>query len=61
MILQAEKYFLLVEKSSVSVYSYDGRLITSPRWPNMLCDHITRSTISISSDVVLIRDQIDEK
>lgn len=61
MILQAEKYFLLVEKSSVSVYTYDGRLITSPRWPNMLCDHITRATISMSSDCVLIRDQIDEK
>ncbi|KAL1458456.1 hypothetical protein WDU94_008609 [Cyamophila willieti] len=61
MILQADKYFLLVEKSSVSVYSYDGRLITSPRWPNMLCDHITRNTITMSSDYVLIRDQIDEK
>ena len=32
LIVQAERHFLLVEVGGVHLYSYEGRLLCSPRW-----------------------------
>lgn len=52
---------LLVEKTTVGVYNYQGRLIASPRWPNMRLDCLRSSYISISSDILAVRDIGDNK
>lgn len=52
---------LLVEKSTVGVYNYQGRLTASPRWPNMRLDCLRSSHISISSDTLAVRDIGDTK
>ncbi|XP_041351349.1 intraflagellar transport protein 80 homolog [Gigantopelta aegis] len=61
LIKQAEKHFLLVDGSGVYVYSYDGRLVCTPRHQGMKADTINMQTISISNDTVAIRDKTDEK
>lgn len=55
------RLFALVEKSSVNVYSYDGRHLFAPKWPNMQCDTLNANLITLSNDTIAIRDQIDEK
>lgn len=52
---------LLIEKSIISLYNYQGRLVASPRWPNMKPETIRQSHISISNDTVAVRDASDEK
>ncbi|XP_046379883.1 intraflagellar transport protein 80 homolog [Haliotis rufescens] len=61
LIKQAEKHFLLVDGGGVYVYSYDGRLVCSPRYQGMKADILNTQTISLSNDTVAIRDKADEK
>ncbi|GAB6033115.1 Intraflagellar transport protein 80 [Chamberlinius hualienensis] len=60
-IIQSKICFLLVEGSSVGVYSYDGKLICSPKWPGMHPELLNEQSISLSNFAVAIRDQNDSK
>ncbi|KAF6215468.1 hypothetical protein GE061_010222 [Apolygus lucorum] len=61
MVLLAEKHMILVERSSIGVYSYDGRLISSPKWPSLNTATLNPSQISLGPDCIAARDQADEK
>ncbi|CAB0003037.1 unnamed protein product [Nesidiocoris tenuis] len=61
MVLLAEKHMVLVERSSLAVYSYDGRLISSPKWPSLNPSSLNPSQISLGPDCIAARDQADEK
>jgi len=61
LIVQADKCFLLVDNTNVYVYSYDGRLICSPRFQGMRTDVLNMQTVSLSDDTVAIRDKTNEK
>ncbi|XP_073435069.1 intraflagellar transport protein 80 homolog isoform X1 [Dendrobates tinctorius] len=61
LILQCERHFLLVDGGSVFVYSYEGRLISSPKVPGMRTDILNAQTVSLSNDTIAIKDKTDEK
>ncbi|XP_027217373.1 intraflagellar transport protein 80 homolog [Penaeus vannamei] len=61
LIVQSERHFLIVDGASVYIYSYDGRLLCSPRWPGMRTDVLNNRTVSLSDDTLAIRDKTDEK
>ncbi|KAL5004430.1 hypothetical protein ScPMuIL_017886 [Solemya velum] len=61
LIQQAEKHFLLIDSNGVYVYSYDGRLVCTPRYQGLRADVLNSQTVSISNDTVAIRDKADEK
>ncbi|XP_050395102.1 intraflagellar transport protein 80 homolog [Patella vulgata] len=61
LIKQAEKHFVMVDGGGVYVYSYDGRLVCSPRYQGMKADILNTQTISLSNDTIAIRDKTDEK
>uniref|UniRef100_A0A1A7YHY2 Intraflagellar transport 80 homolog n=1 Tax=Iconisemion striatum TaxID=60296 RepID=A0A1A7YHY2_9TELE len=61
LILQAEKHILLVDGSGLYTFSYDGRLISSPKFPGMRADILNAQSVSLSNDTIAIRDQNDEK
>jgi intraflagellar transport protein 80 len=61
LIYVCNRHFLLVEKSSLSLYSYEGRLLCSPRWQGMQPEILNPACVSISSDTIAVRDQADEK
>ena len=61
LVLQAARHFLLVESQALYVYSYEGRLLCSPRWPGMRCEALARQAVSLGPDCVAVRDQTDEK
>ncbi|KAF5299047.1 hypothetical protein FQA39_LY11593 [Lamprigera yunnana] len=52
----SEKNLLLVERSTASIYNYQGRLIASPRWPNMRLELLRNSHISLSVDTLAVCD-----
>jgi intraflagellar transport protein 80 len=56
------RYFLLVDTFlGLQVYSYEGRLICNPKYPGMRPELLSISTVSISSDVIAVKDFTDEK
>lgn len=61
LISLCEKHMLLVEKNNVGLYNFQGRLIASPRWPNMRLETIKSSHISLSPDTLVVRDAGDAK
>ncbi|XP_044147988.1 intraflagellar transport protein 80 homolog [Bufo gargarizans] len=61
LILQCERHFLLVDGGSLFLYSYEGRLISSPKVSGMRTDILNAQTVSLSNDTIAIRDKTDEK
>ncbi|TMS07418.1 Intraflagellar transport protein 80-like protein [Larimichthys crocea] len=61
LILQAEKHFLLVDGAGLYAFSYEGRLISSPKFPGMRADILNAQGVSLSNDTIAIRDKSDEK
>ncbi|XP_068173450.1 intraflagellar transport protein 80 homolog [Antennarius striatus] len=61
LILQAEKHVLLVDGAGLYIFSYEGRLISTPKFPGMRASILNAQSISLSNDVVAIRDKTDEK
>ena len=53
--------FLLVDSTSLYIYSYDGRLVSSPRFQGMRTDVLNRQTVALSDDTLAIRDKANEK
>lgn len=63
MTLYLYRYILLFEKN-ISLYNYQGKLVASPKWPNMKLNGISQPTpytISVSNDTIAVRDASDEK
>ncbi|XP_048859543.1 intraflagellar transport protein 80 homolog isoform X3 [Brienomyrus brachyistius] len=61
LILQAERHFLLVDGGGIYVFSYDGRLTSSPKIVGMRTDILSAQAVSLSNDTVAVRDKVDEK
>ncbi|XP_058277934.1 intraflagellar transport protein 80 homolog isoform X1 [Hirundo rustica] len=61
LILQAERHFLLVDGGGLYLYSYEGRLISSPKYPGMRTDILNSKTVSLSNDTLAVKDKADEK
>ncbi|NWI87343.1 IFT80 protein, partial [Pitta sordida] len=61
LILQAERHFLLVDGVGLYLYSYEGRLISSPKYPGLRTDTLNSQTVSLSSDTLAIKDKADDK
>nr|XP_057935120.1 intraflagellar transport protein 80 homolog isoform X1 [Doryrhamphus excisus]XP_057935121.1 intraflagellar transport protein 80 homolog isoform X1 [Doryrhamphus excisus] len=61
LILQAERHALLVDGAGLYIFSYEGRLISSPKFPGMRADILNSQCVSLSNDTVAIRDKSDEK
>ena len=61
-IQQCPNYFLIVDTvNGIQIHSYEGRIISSPKYPGLRVEFLTPSLISLSNDLVAIRDHTDEK
>ncbi|XP_048718711.1 intraflagellar transport protein 80 homolog isoform X2 [Caretta caretta] len=54
-------HFLLIDGGGIYLYSYEGRLISSPKFPGMRTDVLNAQTVSLSNDTLAIKDKADEK
>lgn len=52
--------FLLIDGGGLYLYSYDGRLVSSPKWGGMRTETLNVNTVSISNDTIAVRDN-DQK
>ncbi|XP_066143483.1 intraflagellar transport protein 80 homolog [Euwallacea fornicatus] len=57
----AEKHMVLIEKNTVGIYNYQGKLVGQPRWANMRLDVVKPALISLSNDTLAVRDHNDTK
>lgn len=55
------RHFLLVEWNVVTLYSYQGRILSVPKWKGMTQEPLYSPCITLSSDTLVIRDQTNEK
>eukprot|EP00126_Sphaerothecum_destruens_P002345 Sdes_comp15780_c0_seq1m4841 len=62
LILQTEKHFLLVDTFlGPQIFTYDGRLISSPTFAGLQPEFMDAVTTSISNDSIAIRDRTNQK
>ncbi|NXU40962.1 IFT80 protein, partial [Drymodes brunneopygia] len=54
-------HFLLVDGGGLYLYSYEGRLISSPKYPGMRSDILNAQTVSLSNDTLAVKDKADGK
>ncbi|CAG4943709.1 unnamed protein product [Colias eurytheme] len=59
MILLAERCICVIERAGVSIYSYMGRLLASPRIPRP--ETLGRAMVSLGPDSLAVIDQADRK
>lgn len=55
------RHFLLVDGAGLYTFSYEGRLISSPKFPGMRADILNAQGVSLSNDTIAVRDKSDEK
>ena len=51
----------MVDCSSIYVFSYEGRLVSTPKFNAMRADILNTQTVTMSDDTIAIRDKADEK
>ncbi|KAK6619099.1 hypothetical protein RUM44_003481 [Polyplax serrata] len=61
LIVLSYKHFALLERSHINIYSYEGKLLCSPKVPGLQIDTIDSTGISLSGDTLAILDQNDDK
>ncbi|KAJ3351960.1 Intraflagellar transport protein 80 [Entophlyctis luteolus] len=61
-IKQCPDYFLFVDiAAGIQVFSYEGRLICSPKYPGLRPEFITAQSISLSNDTLAIRHRANDR
>lgn len=62
LILQCEKHFLTVDNfSGIQIYSYEGRMISNPKFGGLRTEFLSHQTISLSRDYLAILNRDDRK
>jgi len=62
MIVQGAKYFAIIDASqNFNVYSYEGKLISSPKYQGLRVEFLSQRHISVASDVIALIDPSNPK
>lgn len=56
-----DKYFLMVDNVGVTIYSYEGRVISAPKLVGMRTEVFNSQTLSLSPDCLVMIDHSDAK
>ena len=55
------RYFLLSDGVNISIYSYEGRLVATPKLMGSKPDSVNANNVSLSPDTIAVRDSSDTK
>ena len=62
MIIQCEKCFATIDNTmGIRVWSYEGRLMSNPKFSGLRPEFLNRQNVSISDDVVAVIDRANPK
>eukprot|EP00277_Geminigera_cryophila_P012189 CAMPEP_0179437838 /NCGR_PEP_ID=MMETSP0799-20121207/21652_1 /TAXON_ID=46947 /ORGANISM="Geminigera cryophila, Strain CCMP2564" /LENGTH=735 /DNA_ID=CAMNT_0021219017 /DNA_START=155 /DNA_END=2363 /DNA_ORIENTATION=- len=56
-----DKYFLMVDNNALTIYSYEGRVISQPKFQAMRPEVFNSQTVSLSPDCTVLIDHSDPK
>lgn len=60
-IQQCASCFVLVDTyAGIQVFTYDGKLRSSPKYPGLRAEFLTPQNISIMKDILAVKDRADE-
>lgn len=60
-VCQGVSCFLVIETTGILVYNYDGRLVSSIKAQTLKYEFLNPNQISISPDVIVIRDTANDR
>ncbi|XP_070155194.1 intraflagellar transport protein 80 homolog [Polyergus mexicanus] len=60
-VFLAERHFLIVEFSTMSLYNYQGRLLGTPRWKGFTDEPLYTPCLSLCADTLVIRNETNKK
>ncbi|KAA0193464.1 Intraflagellar transport protein 80 [Fasciolopsis buskii] len=61
VIVQCPKYYVLVDGTSIYVYTYDARLVCSPRHAHVHTELLHSDVLAASNDTLAVTNRADEK
>ncbi|CAH8609992.1 unnamed protein product [Dicrocoelium dendriticum] len=61
LIAQCPRYFLLVDGTNIYVYTYDARLVCSPKQTNLRTDVQDADALTLSNETIGIKNKLDGK
>jgi intraflagellar transport protein 80 len=61
LIVLCEAYFLMLDPAGVTVYSYEGRTVSTPRFNGLRPESLNKNTVALCNDCVAILDRTDSK
>lgn len=61
LCISSTRHFLLVDGAGLYLFSYEGRLLSSPKFPGMRADILNAQVVSLSNDTIAVREKSDEK
>lgn len=61
MIVLAEKHFAVLTPTALTLYAYDGRKLSQPRFPGLRPEVTSQDCVSLAPDMIAIVDSTDRK
>ncbi|KAA3681134.1 intraflagellar transport protein 80 [Paragonimus westermani] len=61
LIAQCQKYFVLVDGANIYVYTYDARLVCSPKQSNLRTDMLNAEELALCNDALAVKNRMDER
>jgi len=61
LIASVEAFALVSQKNEVTIYNFEGKKVSSPRFQGLQHDFITESTMALSKDTIAFIDHSDKR
>eukprot|EP00744_Colponema_vietnamica_P004654 GILI01006912.1.p1 GENE.GILI01006912.1~~GILI01006912.1.p1 ORF type:complete len:758 (-),score=200.90 GILI01006912.1:92-2365(-) len=62
LIVQSERHFALVDLfNGIQIFNYEGRMLSSPKFPGLRVECLNKASLSLSSDCVAVLDRGQSK
>jgi len=61
LIVLAQSYFLMMDSNALTIYNFEGRVISSPKFNGFMPQVLNKSTVALCDDCVVILDRSDSK
>lgn len=61
LIIMTGNHFVLLDKQDINIYSYDGHLLSSPKFAGLRPEFLSAGNVSVSNDTLAVIDKTDNK
>jgi len=61
MILLSEKHFAVLQPSGLTLFNYEGRKVSQPRYPGLRAEFLSSLSVALSPDTVAVLDILHKR